>query len=412
MSLYQDVYRTVSVKSLPGLSTCLEMCRGYIEGWMHESKLQRIIKDTFMSDRPLGVGETHALNLITVLHEGYKEERKLRKHSQSLEDVEDALGLSVYDILSNFAEMIARRIQVLRTLGSISLQREALRVLNDPKFTKYLMPLLVLTCSTRPDLWGDWVEAERDLVKSLKDVVVDGGHYTKATTSAPDFAIATNLHILQADLLNDSERTLLSTATGQSSTAETYTGTLWLHNGNVMPSVLPSPTLVQHGPQLTSASIQVPSLVSSDHMVSFTHPTMLAWNTELSVPRSLSPAEISSNEISHNLFSPSTAFSQPPPAAQGRQPFDNAPPQTRFSPMMMATPTPPFMSSLPQTPRSLRMSPPGRPGEDGPAVPPSSILAGRADFPASPNLFGSPQSPLAPSPSLHLGPSPWPLQLP
>ena len=428
MGLYQDIYRTVSAQLLLGLSTCLELCRSYIEGWMDESKLQRILKDTFVSDSPLGLSQTHALTLIAIIHEGYRKEMKFWRPPQLLKDVTDQTGLEVMDILADFALLIARRIRTAQALGSISLQHEALRVLNDLKSTNFLVPLLVLSRLTPDNCWGNqflWLEAERNLIESLKDVVIDGGHYTKATTSrlsaeedtsAFGFAAATNLHIPQSEMLNDSERSMIPlTAPDQTSSVETSTGTLGLHNGNVTPSVFPSLTLVRSGSQFPSASIQVPYLVRPDHMASFTPPTTLSWNNEPSVPRSLSPAQsrqVSGDDISHNWFTASTSFSQLPSAAQGGQPFDNALSQTRFSPMMMTTPTPLFMSSLPLTPRSLRMSLPWRPGEDSPDVPPSSILAGRADFPTSPNLLGLPQSPLASSPPLKSDSSPWPQPLP
>lgn len=373
MGFYQDVYRTVSAQLLPGLRACLELCSGYIEGWMHDLKLQRMIKDSFVSDSPLGFGETHALTLVTVVCEGYKEGIQLGEPPQPLKDVTDAIGLQADDILINFALLIARRIQAVRPIGSISLQQEALRVLNDLKSTKFLVPLLILTYLTGAGRWGEnfhWVKAEQNVINSLKDVVVDGGHYTKAATSrlpaeadtsAPEFAIAAHLHICQSEMVNDPERSMIvRTAPGQASSAETSTGTLGLHNGTAMPSVSPSPTLVQPGPQLPHVSIQAQSLVSPDHMDGFTHLAKLSWNTEPSVPQSLSPAQLSGNNVSHNWSSSPIMFSQPPSAARELQPFDNAPPQTRFSPITMTTPTPSFIPSLPQTPHPSHMPPPPR----------------------------------------------------
>jgi hypothetical protein len=166
-----------------------------------------------------------------------------------------------------------------------------------------------------------------------------------------------------------------------------------LFNGIAKANALTSPMLVQPGFQPPRASIQIRTHASLEHVVDDTHQPGLSLNMESSFSRSLSPAQshqLSVDDQSQHWFSPYITFSQlpspiqgleppndvrahgwsspPPPFSQTLsptqiyQPPNDAPSQSRFSPTMMSTPTPPFVFSLPQTPHLFHMSPSARPG--------------------------------------------------
>src|SRR5271156_1178794 len=177
-----------------------------------------------------------------------------------------------------------------------------------------------------------------------------------------------------------------------------------------MVTALPLPVLA--GPQPPSASIPLPDLTSTE----YTYPNFFSWNDEPSsfwplppaqipqlsddaqsqnwfsptVTLPQAPSEVQRSELrSSHWFSPTLIFSQPLAPAQGHQPPDDAPPQNRFSPTMMGTPTSPFTFSPPQTPHLFHMSPPARPVGDSPAAALSSDLGSLRDYSISPNLFGT-----------------------
>ena len=162
---------------------------------------------------------------------------------------------------------------------------------------------------------------------------------------------------------------------------------------------------------------QLQSLLGLDHTDGFLEPITRSWSSEPTFNRPLSPSqshELLVDSRSQDWFSPAITFAQPRSPLQGlelpnggwisplptvpqplsptsvRHPLeDNNPPQDRFSPIMISTPTPPFNLSPPHASPLFCTSPPRGPGQNSPAAPPSSVLAGLRDFSISPSLFDS-----------------------
>jgi hypothetical protein len=422
-SLYVDVYLTMSAQLLPGLRASLELCEGSIVGWMTESKLQRLVRDRFLCHGPLDIGERITLILDTVIRERWMEEEKLETLPEIVKDLQDKMGLTGPEILATFALLIALRIQAVRPLESASLRQEALRAVEDLKSTKYLVPLWIFThMNTTRVLTEDfnWRVAEHDLLQLLEGVVIDRGDPTEAASfglfedldsSKSTLPVANSPTIHWSTSPKGSESSVvIPAATGPASFSETSTGTLGFYGDTTMSSAAFSTTLVPSRPQLTSGSVESLAPARLDHANPRASSSVMSWNAEpsFSQPRPLAEGhQLSDDDQSRNRFSPPFTFSRPLSSIQGYQPFVDAPPQNRFSPTMMSTPTPSFTFSLPQTPNPSSMSPPPRPGEASSDAAPSSVLAGRPDFPTSPNFFGLTQSPLPASPYQASGSSPW-----
>lgn len=400
IDFYLDIYQTVSEALLPGLRAALAVCRSYIEVWVTESELQRLVGDSFVCDRPLGIAERNTLTLSTVFEERVGEDLRLGVVPQ-LEDLEEITSLPVKTILSNFALLIALRIQAVPHLESASLQQEALRVAKEFKFSKFLVPLWIFVFLNETRFWTGGFNlrvVEQEFIHSLEDAVTKGSHSIGAPhstgirrssistgTGSPGSALAVDRShaVSEAGSQNGSKSfTVLSRSAGQGSTSDVSLHTNGLYHRTPMSSAVSSSMLISPRSQPTSGAAEAPALSRLDHINPLaSHPT-LVWNTE-------------------------PYFSRQWAAAEGELHLNDARPNDRFSPMVMGNPTPPFAFSMPLTPHASRMSPPPRPGQDtSPAAAPSSVLIGHPDFPTPPNLFGLPHSPLPPSPSLGSGPSP------
>jgi hypothetical protein len=391
---YLDVYQTLSEAFLPGLRAALAVCRNYIEVWMTELKLQRLMGDLLICDHPLSISERNKLTLSVVFWESLREDSRLGIVPQVLKDLGKMVGFSVKDIFSPFALLIALRIQPVRHLESASLQQEALQVVKEFKFTKFLVPLWIFVYLDQNHFWTsdfNWNLAEQDFIHSLEDAVIKGGH----SPGAPPFSLSTGTGSpgstltvdrshgpAQIDTLNGPKSVVvLSVAAGQGSTPDVSRYTNGLYRQTPMPSAVSSSILISPRSQPTSGAVELPALSRLDHINPLASNSALVWNTE-------------------------PPFLHQWSAAEGEQHLDDAQSNDWFLPIVMDDPTPSFTFSMPLTPHATRMSPPPRPGRDSPVAVPSSALIGHPDFPTPPNLFGLPHSPLPPSPSLGSGPSP------
>jgi hypothetical protein len=391
---YLDVYQKLSEAFLPGLCAALAVCRNYIEVWMTESKLQRLMRGLFLCDRPLGIAERNKLTLDTVFWERFTEDMLLESVPQLLKDFKRITSAPFGDILSTFAFLIALRIQAVRQLDSASLRQEALRVVKELKFTKFLVPLWIFVYLNETGVWRgevNWRVAEQEFIRSLEDAVTKGGHSIGALRSSMStgvgslgsaLAVDGSYGLSELDIQNGSKGlTMLSRSAGQGSTPDVSRCTNGLYHQTPMPSAVSSPILVSPRSQPTNGAVELPALPRLDHTNPLASNSALVWNTEPSFLHQWSTAE-------------------------GEQHLNDARPNDHFSPMAMENPMPSFSFSMSLTPHATRMSPPPRPGQDSPAAAPSSVLIGHPDFPTPPNLFGLPHSPLPPSPSLGSGPSP------
>jgi hypothetical protein len=382
MGFYLDVYQTISEALLPGLRAALAVCRSYIEVWMAESELQRLVGDSFVRDGPLGIAERNMLTLSTVFRERVGEDWRLGVVPQLLKDLEKITSVPVKGILSNFALLIALRIQAVPHLESASLQQEALRVAKEFKFTKFLVPLWIFFYLNETHFWrsnSNWRVAEQEFIHSLEDAM-GAPHSTgprrssiSTGTGSPGSALAVDRShtVSEAGSQNGSKSfTVLSRSAGQGSAPDVSLHTNGLYHHTPMPRFQP-----------TSGAAEPPAWSRLDHINPLASHSTLVWNTE-------------------------PYFSHQWSAAEGEQHLNNARPHDRYLPMAVDNPTPPFTFSTSLTSHATRMSPPPRPGQDSPAAAPSSVLIGHPDFPTPPNLFGLPHSPLPPSPSLGSGPSP------
>jgi hypothetical protein len=389
-----DVYQALSEAVLPGLRAALAVCRNYIEVWMTESALQRLVGSLFICDHPLDIAERNTLTLCTLFRERFTEDMRLGVVPQLVKDFRKITSVPFDGILSTFAVIIALCIQADRQLESASLQQEALRVVKELKFTKFSVPLWIFVHVNETKLWRsafNWRVAEQEFIRSLEDAVTKGGHSTGALrssmstgTGSPGSALAVDRShgLSELDIQNGSKSfTLLSSSPSQGFTPDVSRHTNGLYHQTPMPSAVSSSILVSPRSQPTSGAVELPVLPRLDHTNPLAPNSALVWNTEPSYLHQWS-------------------------AAEGERHLNDARPNDRFLPMVMDNPTPPFTFSVPLTPHATRMSPPPRPGQDRPAAAPSSVLIGYPDFPTPPNLFGLPHSPLPPSPSLGSGPSP------
>jgi hypothetical protein len=374
---YSDVHRTVSAQVLPGLNSVLELCRSYIESWMAESKLQRLVRDGILQDIPLGIGEEFTLILGTLFRKRFREERNqaFREKLKSLR----VIDLPILDLLSTASLLIASRIQAVQHLTSISLRQEALRAVQDLMSTKLLMPLWTFMFLHYNCFWTNnnyWKRFEYNIIHSLEDRVKDRVHPVEASSfslstdpdpSVSPLAIAESPTIRRSDLLNDSESSMvIPTAPGQASSPETFNSPFSLYIGTRMPSAVTSTSLLPPNRQSTSVSTEWRALAGLDYTNIVASPSVNSWNPDPSFPQTWALAQrhqTSDYPRLQNTVSPSTTFSQPPSSAQGHQSFDNAPAQNGFSPTMMNMPIPPFTFGLPQTRNPSYMTPPPRPGE-------------------------------------------------
>jgi hypothetical protein len=376
---YTDVYRTVSPQVLPGLIFLLKLCERYIEEWMAESELQRLVRDRFVDDSSLGISERMALTLVALIVEKWRGDVDSGIFPQRLRELEDMTGLAVADALSIFAMSIAWRIQPVRHLESILLRQEALRVVKDLKSTKFLAPLWIFFCFNARHLWKTESyrrEAERDLIHSLEKVVND-------TEPPPE---RRNLQL--SDGAGDPKSTPVMT------------------NGHAIPRFGPpdSSDSSDSSIRATTASAQAPSTEISPHAVGFDIGTPMP--TAVFSATFFQPIPELSSAYSLPAWNGEPYPLQPRSSAAGGQLLSDGQSNGRFSPTMMDASTSPFTLSVPQTPQAPRMFPPPRPGQDSPATMPSSVLIEYLDFSGSQNLFGLPQSPIPPSPSFASGSSP------
>jgi hypothetical protein len=372
IDFYLDIYHTISEALFPGLRAALAVCRRYIEVWMTESELDRLVGDWFVCDRPLGIAERNKLALSTVLEGIFRVEERLGVVPQVLKDLGEIMSLSFHDILSTFALLISIRIQGVRLLDSASLQQEALRVAKEFNYTKMLVPLWIFVYLNETSFFAEdfnWTATEQEFIHSFADAVTKGGHSGGAPRSSISTGTGSPGSALTVDRRHNPAQ--IDTFNGHREPYDHHTP---------MPSTVSSSMLVSPRSQPTSGATEWPALsrlVGTDPLAS--HSTL--WNTE-------------------------PYFSYQWSTAEGEQHLNDARPHDQFSPMVMDNPTPPFTFNMPLTPHASRMSPPPRPGQDSPAAAPSSVLIGHPDFPTPPNLFGLPHSPLPPSPSLGSGSSP------
>ena len=389
---YVDVHRTISAQLLPDLRKCMELCEKYIEKWVSESQLQKLVRNCYIMDDPLDVRQRNTMVLQTVFFEGLSGSPELGVTAQMGENWRSLTGETMASTLKVSAHLIGQRIEPVGRLESPSLRQRAIEVVQELKRTKFLVPLWMFGDINSERAWTknfDWKTAEQNVIHSLEDVAIDVLHPTmtpqpKLLTDARRPELASALANCPADprssWANGSKYSMVvSPATHQYPSLEASST---VHSAIAMPNLLPWPSLVPPRSQLTGAFPQLPNLARSDHVDLIASSSSLSWNAQPSFSQTWSPTEegeFLNDALSHNWFSPT----------------------------MMNTPTPPFTFSLLQTPHPSRMSPPPRPGQDSPAAEPSLILAGRPDFPTPQSLFGLPQSPLPPSPSF--GSNSWPM---
>jgi hypothetical protein len=171
MGYYTDVYRTESARVLPGLKDSLELCRRYLEEWMTESELRRMVMDRIVYDGPLSVGQRTALTLTMLLVEKQEKERARGTFPQEVRYLEVRTGLQIRaGFLEVFANLIALPIRAIPNPDSTSVLQEALRAVNDLQSNEFLVPLWIFGLMNRASFWKstfDWSREYNDLVQSL-----------------------------------------------------------------------------------------------------------------------------------------------------------------------------------------------------------------------------------------------------
>lgn len=434
---YNDIHQTLSPQLLPSLRLLLDFCGRYIEDWMSESKLQRLVRKSYIRDGQLGVPERHSLTLQVVLRERWKRDATIGAVPEGAMDLEKGTGIMVEHILATFAGLVALKIGSFRQLKSPNLRQEALKAVQDLKLTKFLLPIWIYSVINQYNFALEafnWKQAEQDLIHLLR--VAETNHNTRepqCSVSAGSVysGSASTMENWCADPqfeASDRPESFLtpSTASVRAASQEASTDIPGFQSGATMPywGMPPSPSITPTAFLDPSASVRPPSLAGRDHMPGLIYSTPLSSNIGLSFSRLPSPAQSRQlpDDRPYNWVSPIIAFSQPLSLTQvfqpftsvqahngfsqtlylteGRRPPDNAPPHHRFSPTIMNTATSAFTFSSPQSPRFSRMSPPRQPDQDSPAVAPSSVLAGLRGSSVSPGLFGIDLSPLRPSSSL------------
>lgn len=437
---FNGIYREVSSQLLPNLRASLELCETYIDNWMPESRLQRLARKRYVRQSPLGIRERHFIVLSTILTERLSEDSETNAVPQIVLDLARVVGEQTRQVLTTFAQIISLKIEAVRRLKPSSLRQEALRVIQNLKHTKFLVPIFVSARLLSERSWSqdfDWEAAEHDLIRVLENTIIESPSelaclrvqaHERSLESASATAKSNDAHQL-VSISGCESAMVISTADDRLFTGAPETD-LSFHNRPTMATALPLP--VRTGPQPPSASIPLPDLASTEYMRGFTYPNSFSRNVELSSFWPLPPGQIpqlsddaqsqnwfsstvtfpqalsqvQSEPRSSHWFSPTLTFPQPLAPAQGHQPPDDAPPQNRFSPTMMSTPTSPFAFSPPQTPHLFHMSPPARPAGDSPAAALSSDLGSLRGYSISPNRFGIHLPPLRPSSSLASGSSP------
>jgi hypothetical protein len=391
---YIDIYQIASVQVLPGFIFSLELCERYIEEWMAESELQRLVRDRFVDDGSLGNGERMALTLDSIVRNRWRVEFGLGFFPQIMSNLREMVGLDVVSILSHVSILVARHIQGVRHCESILLRQGALRAVKDLRSTNFLAPLFVFHFLNYTNFLKNesyWRNAEQDLIHSLENLVnenecpPDGRNlqlsgdagYPKSTS------VMTDGHAVpRSDAPNSSDSSIrATTASCQALSAEISSHTVGFNSGTAMPSAVSSATFFRPIPQPSSASNQSPVSANDDHIELVNTLSLPTRNPEPYTPQPWSHAlrgQLSSEGQSNNGFLPT----------------------------MMDAVTPPFTWSLPQTPQASHMFPPPSPARDSLAPVPSSALAGYLDFSGSSNLFGLPQLPIPPSPSFGSSSSP------
>lgn len=277
----------------------------------------------------------------------------------------------------------------------------------------------------------DWSTLHQDFIFSFEDVVAGSGQ----STDAAHISISTDTGGLKSSLAVTETRAIpnsgslngvknsaaAASAPGQLSSLETSAFSLGAPNGSLEGNKSTWPRNIQRRRQLLRVSPRAPSLASLERMASLVYQNSFTRNIEPnfswpvsaaqsrqfsddSLPpnwfastgtfsQTFSPAQGSEPQIPH-WFSPTVMFSQPRPPTQAHQLPDDAPPENRFLPTMMNTPTPPFNFSLPPTPQLFHTSPPAMPGQHSPATALYPDFGGLRDPPTSPGLFGIQLPPL------------------
>lgn len=394
MEFYIGIYQVVSPQVLPGLISLLELCERYIDEWMAESELQRLLRDRFIGNISLSISDRIALTLITILRKRGMAEFDLGTLPQIVRDLAHMTGLHMQNFFTNLALLIAPRIQATRHLESILLQQEALRAVRNLRSTNFLVPLFVFHFLNGPSLWkngSSWRKVEQNLIHSLQNVAnenecpPDGLHLQLSDYAGHPKSTSVMAHshaIPLFDPPNRPDRSIsATTASGQAPSAEMSSHTVGFNNGTAMPIAVSSATFFWPIPQLSSVYNKSPVSANDGHIELVNTPSRRAQNAEPYPLQPRSPGrgvQLSSEDQSNNGFSAT----------------------------MMDAATPPFTWSLPRTPQASHIFPPPGLARDSPAPVPSSVLAGYLDFSGSSNLFGLPQLPIPPSPSFGSSSSP------
>jgi hypothetical protein len=185
---YNDIHQTLSPQLLPSLRLLLEFCERCIEDWMSESKLQRLVRKSYLCDGQLGVRERHSLTLQIMLCERWIRDATIGAVPEAAMDLKKSTSMEAEHILGTFARLVGLKIGSLRQLGSRNLRREALKAVQDLKLAKFLVPIWIFAVLNEPSLaleTFDWKQAEQDLIHPLR--VAEANH----NTGAPQCSIST-----------------------------------------------------------------------------------------------------------------------------------------------------------------------------------------------------------------------------
>ena len=79
---YSDIYRMASPQLLPVFREYLELCENYIEEWLPEPNLQKIVSNRFMDGVPLGIRQVNRMVLTTVLVEALRSDHGQKGYDQ------------------------------------------------------------------------------------------------------------------------------------------------------------------------------------------------------------------------------------------------------------------------------------------------------------------------------------------
>ena len=343
---FNDVYQEVSSQIMPNLRALFDLCETYIDSWMPESRLQRLARNRYIRESPLGIPERHFIVLSTVLAERWKKDVEFGAPRQIFVDLKRMTYFSINSMLLSIAQMISLRIEAVRRLKSCSLRQEALKVIQNLKLTKFLVPLFVFAVMHKGQLWAkdfDWKAAEQNVIRSLDDATIEdppepAGPGLPAHVGSLDSALVTaeshDTH--QLDLLSGSESAIMLSSAGGRLSAGASLDDLGLYDSTAIAAVSPLPTPNPTGPQIPHTFTQLPSPPGLDHIIEFSNSASLSWGIESSRPRPPSASQscrLSDDVQSHKWFSPAMTFSQPLTPIQGLEPASDVRAHA-FSPVM------------------------------------------------------------------------------